>query len=376
MKLIARYKLKQLIDSAVAGKVTILYGARRVGKTTLIGLFKELQTDNTLSLNGDFPEDRALLIAKTASLASLKLWLRDVSILFVDEAQSVEQIGNILKRIVDAIPTIRVVASGSASFELSQQVGEPLLGRSRTLRLHQLAWTEIYKTEPTNTQLKDLLLYGCYPSVVSMDSYLEKKIELNDIINGHLLRDALNLEGLRDSSKVRDLLKMIAFQVGSEVSISSLASDLAIPRAQVEKYLDLYEKCFVIFKLGGYSRNLRKEISKSPKYYFWDIGIRNGVIGNFNDLQDRDDVGRLWENAMIVEKIKSDDSTDPLVLPSYYFWRTYDQQEIDLIREQGGSLSAYEYKYSASARVPRGFVGSYPHAVFEVVNKDNYWQVK
>jgi uncharacterized protein len=374
MDIIKRYKLLQLKTNIVPGKVTILYGARRVGKTTLMNLIRASEDGITISLNGDFPQDRDLITSRTESLEALLAWLSGVSILFVDEAQSIEQIGSILKRIIDAIPTIRIVASGSASFELAQQVGEPLVGRSRTLRLHQLAWFEVYKTQPTETQFNDLLIYGSYPSVVTLNSYEQKKVELSDIVNGHLLKDALNLEGLRDSSKVRDLLKLIAFQVGSEVSITELSSALALPRATVEKYLDLFEKCFVIFRLGGFSRNLRKEVSKSYKYYFWDVGIRNGIIGNYNELSDRDDVGKLWENAMIVERIKADDRSDPFLTPSNYFWRTYDQQEIDLLQEKGSELTAYEYKYSATARAPKGFTTAYPEARFMVINKNNYWE--
>jgi uncharacterized protein len=374
MKYINRYKLNQINSVFTPGKVVVLYGARRVGKTTLVSLLKDHYEDGEyLELNGDFPGDRELMIQRTETKERLVLWLGNRKVLFIDEAQSIENIGSILKRIVDALPHLKIIASGSASFELSQQVGEPLVGRSRVLRLFPLSWTEVYDRQPSQQQLEDLLIFGAYPSVVTAESYEQKRAEIGDIVNGQLLKDALNLEGLRDSSKVRDLLKLLAFQVGSEVSMSELARSLALPRAQVERYLDLFEKCFILFRLGGFSRNLRKEIAKSSKYYFWDIGVRNAIIGNFNSLGDRDDVGALWENALIVETMKRGDRIDPMAAAGYYFWRTYDHQKIDLVSEQGVKLAATEFKYAKTVKAPRGFTGSYPDATFSCVNKDNYW---
>ncbi len=375
MQLITRYKFAQLKQLIEPGKVVVLYGARRVGKTTLLSLAPDqlAPTDSVKVLNGDYPADREEIVRNTQSQQALQSWIGDVKTIIIDEAQSIEMIGVVLKRIVDTLPDLQVVVSGSASFELAQQVGEPLVGRKWTAMLYPLAWSEIHTRPLTMAEVEDHLLYGCYPAVVTADHYQRQAAELQEIVSGSLLKDALNLEGLRDSQKIRDLLKLIAFQVGSEVSIAELGSRLALTRRQVEQYLDIFEKSFVIFRLGGLSRNLRKEIAKSAKYYFYDTGIRNAVIGNFRRLADRDDAGQLWENAMIVERLKWHDRRETLQ-PAYYFWRTYDQQEIDFVEDVGGRLAAFEFKWQGLAKVPGGFRKAYPTSPYGVVNRDNYWE--
>ncbi len=374
MKLITRYKFKQIIRLMEPGKVVVLYGARRVGKTTLLSLLQtHLGLDNVKTLNGDYPADREEIVQSTISQQSLKLWIGNAKVLMIDEAQFIEEVGLVLKRIVDALPNLKIIVSGSASFELAQQVGEPLVGRKWTSMLYALSWSEMHARQPTPTEVENNLLYGCYPGVVTADSYQKKAAELQEIVSGYLLKDALNLEGLRDSKKIRDLLKLIAFQVGSEVSVAELGSQLALSRRQVEQYLDIFEKSFVIFRLGGLSRNLRKEIAKSSKYYFYDTGIRNAVINNFNRLEGRDDAGKLWENAIIVERLKLHDSLEQ-VQPAYYFWRTYDQQEIDLIEDAGGKLAAFEFKLQDTSSVPGGYKKAYPDSVYTTINKQNYWE--
>jgi predicted AAA+ superfamily ATPase len=355
-------------------KVLLLLGARRVGKTAFIkNYLSTIPKESYLQLNGEDIQDADLL--KERSVNNYKRLLANVELLVIDEAQNIPEIGMILKLIVDSIDGIKIIATGSSVFDLSNKLGEPLVGRKNTIYLFPLAQLEFSNHEnyrETVAKLEERLLFGSYPELEQYPDWKDKQNYLNEIINSYLLKDILVFEGIKQSNKIFDLLKLIAFQVGKEVSLQELARQLGISKNTVENYLDLLSKVFVIYKVSGFSRNLRKEITKSNRWYFYDNGIRNGIIGNFSRLDSRNDVGDLWENYLASERIKYQNYHQNSV--SNYFWRTYDQQELDWLEEENGLLRAYEFKWNENrkAKIPGAFAKAYPEASFEVVNKENY----
>ena len=353
-------------------KAVLIFGARRVGKTFLLNQILKRYGSAALLLNGEDYDAQALLKERTA--ANYRRLLAGKNILAVDEAQSVPDIGRKIKLILDELPDIRVIASGSSSFDLRNMAGEPLVGRSAAFYLTPFSHKELAAKEnalEARQNLESRLVYGSYPEVALMNDPRQKEDYLRGIVDAYLLKDILALDGLRSSSKMRDLCRLIAFQTGSEVSCEELGRQLGLNKATVEKYLDLLSKVFVIFRLGAFSRNLRKEVSKTGKWYFFDNGIRNAVIGNFSPLALRQDTGALWESYLIGERFK--DMYNTLSLRNFYFWRTYDRQEIDLVEESGEELSAFEFKWGGkSKKIPAAFAGAYPHASYKVINRDNY----
>jgi uncharacterized protein len=355
-------------------KVLILLGARRVGKTVFIkNYLSAIPKQDYLHLNGEDIEDANLL--KERSVSNYSRLLANVKLLVIDEAQNVPEIGLILKLIVDSIEGIKIIATGSSIFDLSNKLGEPLVGRKNTIYLFPLAQMEFAKYQnfkETSQKLEERLLFGAYPELEQYSDWNDKMSYLKEILNSYLLKDILVYEGIKQSNKVLDLLKLIAFQVGQEVSLQELARQLGISKNTVESYLDLLSKVFVIYKVPGFSRNLRKEITKSNRWYFYDNGIRNAIIGNFNRLDSRTDVGALWENYLASERIKHQNYSQRTV--TNYFWRTYDQQELDWLEEIGDNLAGYEFKWNENRRVkiPGAFAKAYPEASFEVINKSNY----
>lgn len=374
MKFINRALLKVLEKRLIPNKVVILLGARRVGKTELINHYlSNLPKKSFLQLNGDDVKDAELLAER--SVSNYKKLLNNVSLLVIDEAQSIPEIGLILKLIVDHIVGIKVIATGSSMFDLSQKLGEPLVGRSYTIKLYSFAQLELNKIEnfkETKTKLEERLIFGSYPELEQYSDWKQKQLYLNEIINSYLLKDILIFEGLKKSNKLYDLLKLIAFQVGKEVSIQELGNNLNIGKNTVERYLDLLSKVFVIYKLPGFSRNLRKEITKTSRWYFYDNGIRNAIISNFNTIKNRNDIGELWGNYLLSERIKHNEYNE--INAHHYFWRTYDQQEIDLIEEVDGNIKAFEFKWNPNKKVkiPGAFKKAYIDATFEVINSKNY----
>lgn len=374
MKFIDRALLNVLKKRLIPNKVVILLGARRVGKTELINYYlSKLPKKSFLQLNGDDIMDIDLLTER--SVSNYKRLLKSISLLVIDEAQNIPEIGLILKLIVDSIDGIKVIATGSSMFDLSQKLGEPLVGRSYTIKLYPFAQSELNKYENyklTKERLAERLIYGAYPELEQYDDRKQKQLYLNEIINSYLLKDILIFEGIKKSDKLYDLLKLIAFQVGKEVSLQELGNNLNLGKNTVERYLDLLSKVFVVYKLPGFSRNLRKEITKTSRWYFYDNGIRNAIIGNFNTITSRNDIGELWENYLLSERIKFKEYNENYV--GRYFWRTYDQQEIDLIEENDGKLSAFEFKWNTSkkSRIPVAFEKAYPEASYEIINPNNY----
>ena len=355
-------------------KVLILLGARRVGKTVFIkNYLSEIPKSEYLLLNGEDIDDANLL--KERSVNNYSRLLANTKLLVIDEAQNISDIGMILKLIVDSIDGIKIIATVSSVFDLSNKLGEPLVGRKNTIYLFPLAQMEFSKHEnykETTQKLEERLLFGSYPELEQYPEWNDKINYVKEIINSYLLKDILIFDGIKQSDKVLDLLKLIAFQVGQEVSLQELARQLGISKNTVESYLDLLSKVFVIYKLPGFSRNLRKEITKSNRWYFYDNGIRNGIIGNFTRLETRTDVGALWENYLASERVKFQNYTKKNVIN--YFWRTYDLQELDWLEEENGSLKAFEFKWNENrkAKIPTAFAKAYPDASFEVINKGNY----
>jgi Predicted ATPase (AAA+ superfamily) len=337
--------LQEKITARIApNKAVLIFGARRVGKTVMMRKIVDNYSGRTMMLNGEDYDTLALL--ENRSIANYRHLLDGIDLLAIDEAQNIPQIGSILKLIVDEIPGISVLASGSSSFDLLNKTGEPLVGRSTQFLLTPFSQREIAQTETaleTRQNLEARLIYGSYPEVVMMENYERKTDYLRDIVGAYLLKDILAIDGLKNSSKMRDLLRLIAFQLGSEVSYEELGKQLGMSKTTVEKYLDLLEKVFVIYRLGAYSRNLRKEVTKAGKWYFYDNGIRNAIIGAFSPLAIRQDVGALWENYIIGERRKANFNEG--LHREFYFWRTYDKQEIDLIEESADSLTALEFKW-------------------------------
>jgi predicted AAA+ superfamily ATPase len=355
-------------------KVLILLGARRVGKTAFIkNYLSQLPKQEYLQLNGEDIEDANLL--KERSVSNYRRLLANTELLVIDEAQNIPDIGLILKLIVDSIEGIKIIATGSSVFDLSNKLGEPLVGRKNTIYLFSLAQMEFSNYEnfkETTQKLEERLLFGSYPELEQYPDWNDKINYLKEILNSYLLKDILVYEGIKHSNKILEVLKLIAFQVGQEVSLQELARQLGISKNTVESYLDLLSKVFVIYKVPGFSRNLRKEITKSNRWYFYDNGIRNAIISNFNRLDNRTDVGALWENYLASERIKHQNYTQKVV--TNYFWRTYDQQELDWLEEENGMLRGYEFKWNENrkAKVPTAFAKAYPEASFEVINKQNY----
>ena len=355
-------------------KVLILLGARRVGKTELIKKYlKTVSAETYLQLNGEDINDANLL--QERSVANYKRLLANIDLLVIDEAQTIPEIGLILKLIVDSIEGIKIIATGSSVFDLNNTLGEPLVGRKNTMYLFPLAQMEFSIQEnykQTTENLEERLLFGGYPELVHYEDWEEKKEYLYEIINSYLLKDILVFEGIKQADKIYNLLRLIAYQVGKEVSLQELGNQLQMSKNTVDTYLDLLSKVFIVFKVEGFSRNLRKEIVKSSRWYFYDNGIRNGLINNFNRLENRTDVGDLWENYLAVERIKKQNYQK--ITTNNYFWRTYDQQELDWLEDQGNELAGFEFKWNENkkSKIPTAFGKAYPDATFEVINRENY----
>jgi len=361
-----------ILKNLQPNKVVVIYGPRQVGKTTLLHSLAKKISQPILWLNGDDIDVQESLSSQ--SLEQLKSTIGSYRIIMIDEAQRIQKIGHTLKLLIDGIPGIKIVATGSSSFELAHQVGEPLVGRKWQYNLYPIAQLELSPLETylkTKAKLESRLIYGSYPEVITANGYQEKISILKSIIDGHLFKDIFTLDGVKKPTKVIDLARALALQIGNQVSLSELSRTLGINLATVERYLDLLEKTFVIKRVSGFSRNLRKEITKTCRYYFWDNGIRNALINNFNPLTIRTDIGQLWENYLFIERMKKRDYQK--IYSNIYFWRTHDRQEIDLIEERGGKLFGIEFKWqSKNPRIPRDWLKTYPKAKYSVIHQENY----
>jgi uncharacterized protein len=369
MKIPRIYSLKKNLKP---NQVLVIYGPRRVGKTTLLMDFLSKTNLKYKLDSGDSIKVQQVLSSQ--DFEKIFDHVEGYELVAIDEAQYIPNISMGLKIMVDQIKGIKIIATGSSSFQLSGQIGEPLTGRKKTLILYPVSQIELLKIKNSSelrNELANYLIYGSYPSVVSTGSKQGKRDKLEEVVNSYLLQDILALEKVKGSKVLLDLLRLIAFQIGSEVSLSELGTQVGLDTKTVARYLDLFEKSFVLYNLRGYSRNLRSEIVKKSKYYFYDNGIRNAVISNFNSLELRDDIGRLWENFLVAERLKK--QTYNKIYANNFFWRTWQGQEIDWIEEREGKLFGFEFKYKAEKyKIPKLFLKTYPEGTVKLVNKNNY----
>lgn len=374
MQLVTRTIKEQVTSYLKPNKVVVLLGPRRVGKTVLINQIIAETSEPYLLLYGEDQDVQRQL--EYRSTQRYKNLLGDTKLLIIDEAQKVKDIGQVLKLMVDTIDGLKILATGSSAFDLEKFMGEPLTGRKTTFNLFALSEQEFDQTETVfqkEANLRQRLVYGSYPELLQLPNLNDKKIYLEELISSYLLKDILEFDLIRNSEKILQLLRLIAHQVGNEVSFTELGKQLGMSKNTVERYLDLLSKVFIIHSVGAYSKNLRKEIVKGKRWYFYDNGIRNALIGNLNPIEDRTDIGALWENYIVSERIKHQKYTNMLVYN--YFWRTYDQQEIDWIEDRESVLHAYEFKWNQKkkAKAPRAFEEAYPTSEFQVINRDNYY---
>ena len=367
-----RHILSQILDKTASNKVLVLYGARRVGKTHLMRSVEEQFTGKSLFLNSEDLDTISLLSDRR--VAAFRRWVADIDLLIIDEAQVVPEIGKSLKLLIDSFPKLTILASGSSAFELSNKTGEPLVGRQIRFQLFPIAQMELSTQEnylETKQQLENRLIFGSYPEVLKLETAEAKTDYLRELVNSYLLKDILMFEQVRYSHKMLQLLQLVAYQTGQEVSYDELAKTLQIDRNTVERYLDLFSKVCIIVRIGGYSKNLRKEVTKSSKWYFLDNGIRNALINNLLPLNQRTDTGALWENYLVGERIKYNSYSRKT--PLTYFWRTYDQQELDWLEVANDQLSAYEFKWKdTKVKFPKAFAEAYPDAAKHWINQGNF----
>lgn len=353
-------------------KVLVIYGPRQAGKTTLLQEFLRTYKKKVYSSTGENSNLRDVLASNDFS--KIIPFFSGYDLIAIDEAQKIENIGQGLKIIVDQIKNIKVIATGSSSFNLSNKIGEPLVGRQKVIKLFPLSAIELadnFGKMYLREHMENLLVFGSYPAVITAKSFSEKKDYLAQVRDSYLYKDILELENIRNSKKILDLLRLIAFQIGNEISLQEIGNALSMSKNTVARYLDLLEKSFVLINVRGFSRNLRKEISKTSRYYFYDTGIRNAVIENFNSLESRDDIGALWENYIVMERLKKQAYAP--IFSNNYFWRTYDQKEIDWVEERGGKLFGYEIKWNAKKhKEPKLWRETYKNAEFKTINRDNY----
>ena len=368
--MIHRTQQKEIDSYLFKGKAILVFGARQVGKTSLI---KNTVTNNSyLWLNGDEPDTQLLL--ENITTDRLKALVGGHKILVIDEAQMIHNIGLLIKRMVDNYPEIQVIASGSSAFELADKTKESMVGRKEELQLFPFSYQEMVNhtnfVEETRL-VPHRLVFGYYPEVVN-NTGKEEKI-LNDLVDGFLYKDILNLEGIKKSAPLQRLVQMLAFRIGSEINYSSLGNDLGINRITVEKYIDILEKNFIVFSLNAFSKNQDNEIRKSRKVYFWDNGLRNRIIKNFTPIELRDDVGALWENFVISERKKKLSYENKY--KDTYFWRNTQHAEIDFLEIKNNEINAYEIKYNPNVKVKftKSFTSIYNPKTTQVIHKENFW---
>jgi uncharacterized protein len=354
-------------------KIIILYGQRQVGKTTLAQhILAQFPDKKVLQVNADFSPHTAIFSSR--DLNQLRLFINGYDYLFIDEAQRIPDIGINLKILHDNFPQLRILVTGSSSLEIANRIQEPLTGRTWTFQLYPFSSQELSNSIGTfefHNRLEEWLLYGSYPGVYELDNSTDKVGFLNELSQAYLYKDILELSGIRQSGKLRDLLRLLAFQIGSEVSYNELGQQLGLDTATIIRYIDLLEKTFVLQTVGGFSRNLRKEISKKQKIYFLDLGIRNALIGQFNPLSMRADRGALWENFLFIERQKL--LRNNQIRANTFFWRLQTGAELDYIEEYEGNLYGYEFKSGKkTAKTPLAWKETYPDAHFQTINNDNW----
>lgn len=364
--MIHRQLEEQITPLLGIGKAIVIMGARQVGKSTLLEtIFRD--RDNILWMTGDDLDVQELFGQMTST--RLKALLGNAKTLIVDEAQRIPDIGLRLKLITDQIKDVQVIATGSSSFELASKVSESLAGRKREFRMFPISFSEMVSHTNLLEELRLIphrMIYGYYPEVVCNPG--SESVILKELFDSFLYKDILSLDNINKPDKIVRLLKALAFQIGSQVSYHEVGQLIGLDSKTVERYIDILEKSYIIFRLGSFSRNLRNELKLSRKVYFWDLGIRNMLIGNLAQVENRPDAGALWENFILAERLKRNSYAGSIA--QYWFWRTQQQKEIDYLEEENGQLNAYEFKWSdkkADVRIPESFAKAYPDASFSVI---------
>jgi predicted AAA+ superfamily ATPase len=371
--MIHRFLSNSIEKSLFKGQIILIYGARQVGKTTLVKEIISNFSENEIAFfDCDLIRYREAF-SKQNEIA-LQSLVKDKKVVVIDEAQRVENIGLTLKILHTHFPQTQFIATGSSSFELANRISEPLTGRVKIFTLYPLSIQEIkpgLDVLSLRSNLENILVYGFYPSVYGKNKE-DSTAHLNSLTGGFLYQDLLQFEDIKKPKIIDQILRLLAYQIGSEVSFSEIATKIGVSTATVIKYIDLLEKSFIVFSLSGFSKNLRNEINKSPKIYFYDLGVRNSLIQNFNTLDFRNDVGALWENFLMVERMKYIEYNN--LNANTYFWRNYQRQEIDYIEEAGGVLNTYEFKWNSNkkSKLPNSFKQAYPNHTFKVINQDNW----
>ncbi len=364
--------LKRITDKS-DHKIVIIYGARQVGKTTLV---KQLLSSTQLKseyFNCDYLDVQNLFSYENAG--NLENVIKNYNLIVLDEAQRIVNIGMVLKIIYDEFPHIKVIATGSSSFELSSMISEPLTGRKIVYQLYPFSYNELtinYSAIKSRREINRMMRFGSYPAVILNDDLMALE-NLNEITSSYLFKDILEYNNLKKPNVLSNLLKLLSFQISNEVSYTELANKLRVDQTVVQRYIQLLEDSFIIFRLKAFKRNLRNEIGKSRKIYFWDLGVRNAIIQNTNPLDFRNDIGALWENFCIAEREKFLNYNQPRYSNSY-FWRTYNKKEIDLIEETGDSYNAIELKWNPSkqSKIPTDFKNAYPSTTFKIITPENF----
>ena len=367
---IIRRTIQDAIEQSLfQGKAIIIYGARQVGKTTLIRALQQGFAVPSIYLNCDEPDVRRALSDKTST--ELKMLIGNNRLVLIDEAQRVGTIGLTIKLLTDTAPDIQVIATGSSAFELSSRIEEPLTGRKREFRLYPFSLTElgqIYSPLEIRRIVEHCMIFGLYPEIINASETAETA--LRELVRSYLYKDILALQQIRNAEALERLVQSIALQIGNEVSYNELAKQVGVDKKTIESYLRILEQSFIIFRLGSFSRNLRNELKKSRKIYFVDTGMRNAVINNLNAPNLRGDVGGLWENFVIAERMKR--NHNQRLFPNCYFWRSHQKQEIDYLEELNGALRGYEIKWRETRlKVPAGFIAAYPDCPVSLINREN-----
>lgn len=369
--MISRVTIQSIDEKLFKGKAILLFGVRQVGKTTLLEHLTATRTEAVLHITGDEPDIRELLSNITST--QLKNYIGSNRIFLIDEAQRIPNIGLTLKLITDKLKDVQLIATGSSSFELANKMNEPPTGRKFEFKLFQLSFQEMANYHvllEEKRQLMQHLVFGSYPEIITHPNDCEELLNL--IADSYLYKDLLMLDSMKRPKLLEKILKALALQNGSEVSYNEMAQLVGADKGTVDKYIQLFEQTFVIFTLPSFSRNVRNELKKSRKIYFYDCGIRNAVIGNYNPILKRTDTGALWENYLISERVKKTHYENSRSWP--HFWRTTQQQEIDLVEEKNSSLAAFEFKWNEKAKTKfsKTFTNAYPTATIEVITPKKY----
>ncbi|MCF8363293.1 MAG: ATP-binding protein [Prolixibacteraceae bacterium] len=354
-------------------KVVIIYGARQTGKTTMANNILNSISGKILRVNAD--EEKYIELLSSRDYSRMQLLIEGYDVLFIDEAQRIPDLGINLKIIHDNTPKLKILVTGSSSFDIANTVNEPLTGRTSTYKLHPISLHELKDKNSVfelQNRLEEFMTYGLYPALLKYKNANDKERYIIELSNSYLYKDILELSSIRNASQINKLLKLLAFQIGSEVSINELAQNIGMSQETVSNYIDLLEKSFIVFRLSGFSKNLHKEITKRDKILFWDLGVRNCIINNFAPLDMRNDVGAMWENFIIAERIKHLSNINKNV--SSYFWRTYTGAEVDYVEEKNGTLTAFEIKYKKTRKkAPQAWIENYGNN-FHCITQSNFWE--